>query len=123
MADEGGFSMVDEMTGNIAVLIQESGLAARAVMEARADDVKNYAQDNAPWADRTGSARQGLDVDVYQEGNEIVLELFHTVDYGQWLEVIQNGRFAIIMPTLEVFAAGIFEAAGAAYLGEGGSTE
>ncbi|MGX9924108.1 hypothetical protein ACWIG4_30140 [Streptomyces sp. NPDC002248] len=62
-----------------------------------------YAKANAPWEDRTGDARDGLDVDVDDSGNTIVLSLFHTVDYGQWLETIQNGRFAIIMPTLEIY--------------------
>lgn len=121
MPDE-GFSMVDSMTGQIAFLESSSFGAARLVMEAKADEVLSYAQDNAPWSDRTGAAREGLDVDVSSQGNQIFLELFHTVEHGQWLEVIQNGRYAIIMPTLEVFAAEIFEAAGAAFLGEEGPT-
>lgn len=64
----------------------------------------DYAKDNAPWADRTGNAREGLDVDVYEEGDTIVWEMFHSVDYGLYLETRWNGRFAIIMPTLELFA-------------------
>lgn len=63
-----------------------------------------YAQDNAPWADRTGDARNGLDVDVRKEGEVIVWEMSHSVDYGLYLEVKNNGEFAIIMPTLEMFA-------------------
>jgi hypothetical protein len=114
--------MVDSMTGRIAFLGSDSKLRARAVMEAKADDILRYAQDNAPWSDRTGDARDGLVVDVTEQGNDIYLELAHTVDYGQWLEVIQSGRFAIIMPTLELFAADIFEAAGAAFLGEEGGS-
>lgn len=66
-----------------------------------------YAQANAPWADRTGDARSGLDVDVRWEGNEIVWEMFHTVDYGIYLETRWNGKFAIIMPTLEMFSSEI----------------
>lgn len=62
-----------------------------------------YAKDNAPWTDRTGMARAGLDVDVNMEQDDIVLSMFHTVDYGQWLETIQNGSLAIIMPTLEIY--------------------
>ena len=66
-----------------------------------------YAKENAPWDDRTGDARRGLDVHVEWEGMEIVLSMFHTVPYGQWLETIQSGSFAIIMPTLEIYAAKI----------------
>lgn len=67
----------------------------------------DYAQANAPWADRTGDARAGLDVDVRREGNVIVWEMFHNVDYGLYLETRWNGRYAIIMPTLEMFSAQI----------------
>lgn len=63
-----------------------------------------YAQDNAPWSDRTGDARNSLDTDVRKEGEVIVWELSHGVDYGLYLEVRNNGEYAIIMPTLEMFA-------------------
>lgn len=68
-----------------------------------AQEALQFAKDQASWADRTGNARSGLDVDVDTPGDDIVLTLFHTVEYGQWLETIQAGRFAIIMPTLELY--------------------
>jgi len=74
------------------------------VMLAVATRSLEYAKANAPWTDRTGDARRGLDVAVDNDGNAITLQLFHTVDYGLWLEVIQSGRFAIIMPTLQGYA-------------------
>lgn len=69
-----------------------------------ATDALDYARANAPWEDRTGDARAGLDVDVRWEGETIVWEMFHSVDYGLYLETRWNGKFAIIMPTLEMFA-------------------
>lgn len=63
-----------------------------------------FAQEQAPWEDRTGDARAGLDVDVRWEGHHIVWEMYHTVDYGLYLETMQNGKFSVIMPTLEIFA-------------------
>lgn len=96
------------------------GASERAVdaMLDIAPEVLEAAQYNAPWSDRTGTARAGLEVDVYEEGDSIWLELYHTVDYGLWLEVIQNGRFATIMPTLEAYASEIFAAAGATFTDE-----
>ena len=64
-------------------------------------EVQGYAQENAPWEDRTGAARDGLTTTVQNNDGSVSLELSHTVDYGLWLEVIQNGRFAILLPTLE----------------------
>lgn len=74
---------------------------ALEVMEKNADRVVSSAQRNAPWTDRTGNARAGLESRVWNDGGIITLSLFHTVEYGLWLEVIQNGRFSIIMKTLE----------------------
>lgn len=71
-----------------------------------ASDVQAYAQENAPWEDRTGAAREGL---IAQAGAEadgtIYLTLAHTVEYGRWLELIRNGQYAIIMPTLESYGS------------------
>jgi hypothetical protein len=59
------------------------------------------AQANAPWEDQTGEAREGLHTTVGNADGTVTLALAHGVDYGFWLEVIQNGKFAIILPTLE----------------------
>ena len=83
--------------------------------------VEQEAKASAPWADRTGAARSGLYTDVYEEGGEVVLELGHSVDYGQWLELIQDGQYAIILPTLEKMAASVMQSAGSGVfpMGEG----
>lgn len=65
-------------------------------------ELLDYAKANAPWNDRTGAARAGLDVAVDIGRNEnLVISLFHTVDYGQWLEVRWGGKYAVIIPTIE----------------------
>lgn len=61
-----------------------------------------YAKANAPWGDITGSARAGLDVDVSTPSKDLIeLSLFHSVDYGLYLEVRWGGELAIIIPTIE----------------------
>jgi hypothetical protein len=99
-----GIFLRDSLTRG--VLIQEAAMKPAIEEEVlnTAAEALEFAKEQAPWTDRTGDARDGLDTDVRWEGDEIVWELFHTVDYGQWLETIQNGRFSVIMPTLELFA-------------------
>jgi hypothetical protein len=63
-----------------------------------------FAKEHASWSDRTGDARAGLDVDVRWEGKVVVWEMFHSVDYGLYLETMQSGKYSVIMPTLELFA-------------------
>lgn len=93
-----------------------SGIAIAAVVVPRhlenevldtAVEALEYAKANAPWADRSGDAREGLDTDVYWEGHTIVWDMFHTVDYGLYLETRWNAKYAIIMPTLEMFSGQI----------------
>lgn len=64
-------------------------------------ELEGIARARAIWADRTGDARAGITSDVEHRGAEVSLILMHTVEYGKWLELIQNGRFAIIGPTIE----------------------
>jgi len=84
---------------------------AEEVFSEQATHVKESAQSGAIWEDRTGDARAGLDTLVENVNGAVTLSLFHTVDYGQWLETIQNGRFAIIMRTLEEQANIVFREA------------
>jgi hypothetical protein len=72
----------------------------------------DWAKENAPWQDITGDARNGLDTEVEWDGDAIVWTLYHTVTYGIWLETIQNGMWAIIMPTLEQFGPQIGDGGG-----------
>ena len=93
------------------------------VFKDAANRIRQAAQDNAIWEDQTGDARAGLSTDVIRLNGQVYLTLFHTVSYGYWLEVIQSGRFAIIMRTLEENAGTVFREAAtqvrAARRGEG----
>jgi hypothetical protein len=109
--------VVDTIGPRLEMLAFESEAKAHIAMEEGARRAEAAARANAPWEDRTGDARYGLTAEVYDEAGEIVLELYHTVDYGQWLELIQDGRFAVIMPTLEALSGEILLSAGAVVIG------
>lgn len=111
MSSESGFFVED---GAISWFDGFDGLDGRVLeaFEEMVPEVVGYAKSNAPWEDRTGAARDGLDAAVYNDDGEVTLDLFHTVDHGYWLEIIQSGRFAIIMPTLEAMAPEVFRRAG-----------
>ena len=116
MANQSGILIIDTITPFL-----ESVEVVKAVEDALddfADQVESYAKKNAPWQDITGDARAGLFTDVFTEGTDVILALAHSVDYGVWLETIQNGEYAIIMPTLEAFAGEIFHKTNATPTGE-----
>lgn len=106
--------VLDYMAINMAFNVAEA-------MEEGRMEVEAYAKANAPWSDRTGEARNGLTARVDNDGGDIVLELAHTAEHGYWLEVIQDGRFAIIMPTLEALGPRILKDAGGKVLDTGGA--
>ena len=58
------------------------------------------AKANRPWTDRSGRARQSLNSDSEWVGNKVRVSLSHGVDYGIWLELCNEGKYAIIMPTI-----------------------
>jgi hypothetical protein len=86
------------------------------VMERGANEMEDYARQNAPWSDRTGAARAGLSAEVNYDLTEIDIILSHGVDYGFWLEVIQDGEYAILMPTIEALGPKILHEAGLAVI-------
>lgn len=84
---------------------------AEAMYDGRGE-VEAYAQTHAPWEDQTGAARAGLHAEVGIEGTDVTLSLMHSVDYGVYLELKDNGQYAIIMPTLEALGPKIIRDAG-----------
>lgn len=63
--------------------------------------LESYAKSNARWDDRTGNARQALYVSVHSSDDTTAIYLSHGVDYGVYLELLHQGRFAVILATLE----------------------
>jgi len=115
----GGFLWFDGIGPVLDVLA--AGIATNVVeaMEDGAMEIQDYAQMNAPWADDTGEARNGLTAEVDYSMDEVNIVLYHTAEHGYWLELIQDGRFAIIMPTLEALGPKILEDAGGTVMNVG----
>jgi hypothetical protein len=78
----------------------EAGVAE--IVRGMAKECEQYAKENAPWEDQTGDARDGLTGQAQFTFTKYKIILYHTVDYGIWLEIRWDGKFAIIMPTIEV---------------------
>lgn len=83
------------------------GLAAYAQMQA-APRLQNYAHANASWHDISGNARRGLKGGTYIKGNKIMIYIAHQVDYGVYLEMAMDQKYAILDPTIEANKAEVF---------------
>lgn len=71
-----------------------------------ADEMEAYAKENAPWEDRSGDARSGLKAVavVDQARGSYSIFLGYDVSYGIYLETVNGGTYAIVLPTVQRFA-------------------
>lgn len=74
----------------------------RATAEWLAQEMETWAKAHAPWKDRTGDAREGLHgwAEDEDSSHRSYAYLSHGVDYGVFLETMQGGTLAIILPTI-----------------------
>lgn len=98
---------ISAMVAGLSDLESATDKAIRVYAEQGALQLQNFARENRKWTDRTGHARQRLHgyVGDIPEGYRITLA--HGVDYGLWLELAHEKRFAIIPQAIEY--VGTFE--------------
>lgn len=100
----------DVLAANIERYGERVVVGVKAVAEYMTQQMVDYARENAPWIDRTGNARQSLGKDgplgrdvMPEFANDVVtIYLTSGMDYGKWLELANSGKYATILPTLEL---------------------
>ncbi len=72
------------------------------VLQYLALQLQSEMRTKAPWTDRTGNARRALQVIPDNSNAPSAYRLIFTsqIDYGIWLEIKNNGRYAIIWKTV-----------------------
>lgn len=103
----------DTLTASLTTMDPRVRRAVSNIFDLLAARAESDMRTNASWTDRTGNARAGLRCLHESRGDNHTLVLFHTMDYGMWLEVIQDGQYAIIGPTQIRVAAQIQPIVGA----------
>lgn len=69
-----------------------------------ATNMEQWAKDNALWTDRSSNARQFLKATVnWKNSNELMITMSHHVDYGVYLELCNEGRYAILEQAIQEF--------------------
>lgn len=76
------------------------------VTDVVAKKMESYAKSNAIWEDQSGNARQGIRGDAYWESSKIlVCSLSHTMEYGVWLELAHQRKYAILEESINQYQA------------------
>lgn len=98
---------ISDMAGKMEAMSTRADAAVRVFAEQGAMKLRASAQSNAKWTDRTGAARQRLNAYVSAMANGYRITLAHGVEYGIWLELAHEKRYAIIPQTINY--VGTFE--------------
>lgn len=76
--------------------------AITMLLETAAKKMESWAKMNRPWKDRTNRARLGLTGYAYWESKKVVAAVIaHTVDYGVYLELAHQRKYAILEQAIE----------------------
>lgn len=87
----------------------KSQVAIKMFSQEGAKKFENYAKNNRPWTDRTGHARQRLVGWVEMFSNKVRIHIGHGVDYGVYLELAHEKRYAILQPTVNALSKEVLE--------------
>lgn len=85
---------------NLKHFDRRAKVAIGKTMDYQAARTETWMRTNAKWTDRTTNARNGLFATVIHgvDRTKWVLIMSHSVSYGIWLEVANNGKYAIVRP-------------------------
>ena len=98
----GSIKLDGDLLKNLETKSKRSRVEVRMYAETVAKLLEKDAKQRAPWTDRTGQARQRLSAYVTEiQPGICMVTLAHGVDYGVFLELAHEKRFATIMPTIQ----------------------
>lgn len=98
---------LDDLYKGLDKLEDKSDSAIRMYAETGGQKLVSSAKENRKWTDRTGRARASLNSSVAKISSGYRIYLAHGVNYGIYLELAHEKRFAIIPQTIEY--VGTFE--------------
>lgn len=90
----------NDLVGGLDQFNSRAEAAMAMYVDTAALTLQSYMRDNAPWTDRTGHARQRLTATASKVSKGYQIALTQGVDYGVFLELAHEKRFAIIQPTI-----------------------
>ena len=95
-------SDISDLLKGIYMIDKKADKAVKAFANTNVKVMESDAKEQAKWTDRTGAARNRLTGYVEEMATGYRLILAHGVDYGIWLELAHEKRFAIVEPIVRL---------------------
>lgn len=94
---------------NLLAYQQRTKAGLHALGEHYAAKMEADSKENASWVDRTSHARQGLFGYVQADSEKIKVRVAGSMEYNPYLELSNQGKFAILEPTAKKHAPKFFK--------------
>jgi phosphopantothenoylcysteine synthetase/decarboxylase len=95
---------------NLDSAAERMGAAVLLYAGTKASKIEADMKVNRQWTDQTGAAKANLNASVSQPNPNIVrITLAHGVNYGIWLELAKEKKYAILAPSVRKFAPEVIE--------------
>lgn len=98
-----------KLLSNLENAETKTTVAIRMFSQEGAKKFENYAKKNRPWTDRTGHARQRLTGWVEMFADKVRIHIGHGVDYGVYLELCNEKRYAILQTTINAMSKEVLD--------------
>lgn len=89
---------------------QKTRASLQIIADSAVKAMESYAKTNARWTDRTGNARQRLKGSTRWDEKALIAAISHNVDYGMWLELCNEKKYAILEEALNSQAQSLLDA-------------
>lgn len=94
----------DEVINNLSNIPKKLKVALLLDSKNVASEMEKWAKANAVWEDQTGDARKRMKAHVKWEGpNLLSIKMSHHVDYGVYLELCNEGKYAVLDKSIKEF--------------------
>lgn len=91
----------EQVKRNMREWLNRKLAAEQALGDYYAGKMEGEAKLEAPWTDRTGAARKGLFGESKIFSDFLRVRLAHVVDYGPYLELAMQRKYAILEPVVQ----------------------
>lgn len=98
-----------DVLNNLNGMQAKTRAALQIIADTAVKSMEKYAKTNARWTDRTGNARQRLKGSTRWEESALIAAISHNVDYGMWLELCHEKKYAILEEALDSQAQNLLD--------------
>ena len=101
---------LEQVLTNLDKWHQEKRAGCEAIARNITGKIQKKARKEAIWQDRSGDARKGLMGGTQWDSfTALIIYLAHSMEYGPYLELCNDGKYAIIEKTINSFRKELYD--------------